>query len=157
VLIVAADHGEGFSKHPGVRFHNNALYEEVTHVPLLIRLPGVSGKRVETLVSTIDLGPTILDLYELPTPGTFMGQSLVPLLAGDEVSLTRPVVSSTLEDWAVAYYEPPLKVILDRRKDAVEVYNLAKDPDERDNIADDVSSDLQSRLRAFTQAHKVRK
>src|SRR5262249_51061601 len=64
--------------------HGNAMYEEVLRVPLIWRAPGMvaAGRRVRTLVGLIDVVPTILDLFGLPTPPIVEGQSLAPLLRG---------------------------------------------------------------------------
>ena len=47
-------------------------------------------KRLLPTVSLIDVGPTVLDLFGVDTPGTYMGESLVPALVGQPLSLTRP-------------------------------------------------------------------
>jgi arylsulfatase A-like enzyme len=153
ILIVAADHGEGLNKH-GIPRHNIGLYEEIVRVPLLIRVPGVPGRRVDTPVTLLDLGPTILDLYGLPTPGAFMGQSLVPFLRGESPTLTRPIVASALFN-ANAMYAFPHKVIVDRDKKSVEVFDLVTDPDERENLADEKGGELSGMLEAFIKAHDV--
>jgi hypothetical protein len=145
VLIVSADHGEGFSKHRGHPHHNSGLYDEIIRVPLLIRIPGVEPRVVDTPVSLIDLGPTLLDLLELATPGSYMGESLVPFLRGETPTLTRPLVSSTLFN-ANALYEPPLKLIANFRRKTVEIYDLQEDPDERRNLAHGRKHPLLKRL-----------
>jgi arylsulfatase A-like enzyme len=63
--------------------HSTTVYSEQTHVPLIVRWPGVvpEGAEVFETVRTIDLMPTILELCRLPLPGGMQGQSLVPLLA----------------------------------------------------------------------------
>ncbi len=148
VLIVGADHGEGFNKHAGIEFHNKAVYEEIAHVPMLFRVPGVAPRRVTTLVSSIDLGPTVVDLFGVPTPGSSMGQSLVPLLVGQDVVLDRPIIASTMPSRfeRQAYYKWPYKSIHNRHTNTVEVYDLLKDPDEHDNIVDRVGRSLDHEL-----------
>ena len=63
LLVVLSDHGEEFWDHGNVG-HAHTLFQELVHVPLLVRLPGDrhSGRRVEATVRLIDVGPTILDL-----------------------------------------------------------------------------------------------
>lgn len=156
ILIVGADHGEGFNKHK-IPFHNIGLYEEILHVPLIIRVPGGAPRIVEQPVSLIDLGPTILDLFGQPTPGAFMGQSLVPFLRGEAPTLTRPIVGSTLFK-SNAFYSFPKKVIVDRKKRVNELYDLSSDPDERDNQADEPdAAALSGALDALIRAHKPRR
>jgi len=70
VLIVTADHGEFFGEH-GLMLHNNYLYDEVRHVPLIVRGPGVpeSDRRTD-FVSLIDIFDTVCDLIDHPVAGT---------------------------------------------------------------------------------------
>jgi len=81
LVIFISDHGEEFFDHGGVG-HVTTVYSEVTHVPLIVRWPGVvpEGAEVFETVRTIDLMPTILELCRLPLPEGMQGQSLVPLL-----------------------------------------------------------------------------
>ena len=79
-VVVTADHGEEFLEHG--RYLHTQLYPEQLHVPLLMRVPGVTPRRVTTPVRTIDLAPTILDLMGLEPLPRASGRSLVPLLGG---------------------------------------------------------------------------
>lgn len=92
LVIVTADHGEellehGFVGHASTSL-NAKLYEEVTHIPLVFRLPGQqSGGRVSSLVQQIDIAPTILDVMHIPIPPITQGVSLKQEV---EVALTLP-------------------------------------------------------------------
>ncbi|MHC4560585.1 MAG: sulfatase family protein, partial [Planctomycetota bacterium] len=81
LVIFCSDHGEEFFDR-GRLGHRDA-YSEVTHVPLIIRWPGVvpEGAEIYETVRTIDLMPTILELCHLPVPEAVQGQSLLPLFA----------------------------------------------------------------------------
>jgi arylsulfatase A-like enzyme len=82
IVVVVADHGEAFMEH-GALLHDTP-YAPVTHVPLLIRLPGGEHARtVEQVVETLDLPPTLLDLAGAPMPPGMQGESLVPLIRGE--------------------------------------------------------------------------
>jgi hypothetical protein len=83
-----------------------------------------------------------------------MGQSLVPFLRGESPTLTRPIVASALFN-ANAMYAFPHKVIVDRDKKSVEVFDLVTDPDERENLADEKGGELSGMLEAFIKAHDV--
>jgi arylsulfatase A-like enzyme len=63
VIVLVSDHGEEFYEHGGFD-HGRTLYEELLHVPLIVKLPGKknAGLRVSQRVSTLDLPPTILTL-----------------------------------------------------------------------------------------------
>ncbi len=84
VVVLTADHGEGLYEH-GELQHSFRPYEEVTHVPLLVRFPARSrirlGRVVEP-VGLIDLAPTLLELAGAPPLPAAAGTSLVPLLRG---------------------------------------------------------------------------
>ena len=67
-VIIAADHGEGHGEHD-LFGHGFNVYQELVHVPLIIRAPGYpSGKQVSGNVSTRRLFHTILDMAGMRTP-----------------------------------------------------------------------------------------
>lgn len=84
VVVFSADHGEEFQEHHGWG-HGHTLYQEMLHVPLGLRVPGVSPQVVEDPVSTIDLAPTLLDALGVPAPASFRGRSLMRLLRGERL------------------------------------------------------------------------
>jgi len=94
LVIVLSDHGEGFLEHGKIR-HANSLYEELLHVPLIMRLPGVipAGKRVAGNVSHVDLMPTVLGLLETPSPSRMQGIDLSPAILGDQPVPERLIYS----------------------------------------------------------------
>lgn len=59
------------------------LYDEVAHIPLMIRVPGLKPSRCDALVQPPDLMPTILDLAGAKIPETVQGRSILPLLEGE--------------------------------------------------------------------------
>ncbi len=75
IVVVFSDHGEEFWDHGGFE-HGHALYEELVHVPLILKGPGVTPGREATPVGLIDLAPTVLELLDLPAPD-MDGQSLL--------------------------------------------------------------------------------
>lgn len=78
LLVVVADHGEGFGEH-GLLTHGEDLWQECLHVPLLVRGDGVEPGVVEAPVTTLDLTSTFLAAAGLPPMGDSMD-----LLAGTE-------------------------------------------------------------------------
>ncbi|MBS7614790.1 sulfatase-like hydrolase/transferase, partial [Candidatus Bathyarchaeota archaeon] len=58
------------------------LYDEVAHIPLIIRVPGITPRKCEALAQPPDLMPTILELAETKVPQTVQGSSLLPFLEG---------------------------------------------------------------------------
>jgi arylsulfatase A-like enzyme len=95
LIVLTADHGEEFFEH-GEKGHCHTTYNELIHVPLIIRWPGNDGRRrVERRVQHVDIVPTILDIVGADTDGLALhGQSLVPLLRGDP-DAARPAFAET--------------------------------------------------------------
>ncbi|MEQ8768614.1 MAG: sulfatase-like hydrolase/transferase [Planctomycetota bacterium] len=83
LVVITADHGESLGQHQELT-HGTFAYSATLHVPWLMRMPGKlpAGKRVESLVRTQDIAPTILDLLELPPLRAAGGQSVRPLWSG---------------------------------------------------------------------------
>jgi hypothetical protein len=133
-MIISADHGEGFGEH-GTFNHAATAYEELVRVPLFFYVPGREGRLLDTPVSLMDVGPTILDLFGLPTPGFWMGQSLLPLVAGTATKLDRPVIVDTGRRVQAFCFDDGLKVIFARTKHTTEAYDLKRDPGELVNLA----------------------
>ena len=84
IVVIAADHGEEFMDHGNMR-HGSNLYEETVRVPFMIRVPGFHPARVEPVIATVDLMPTLLELTGVPIGYPIEGESLVPLLRGEVV------------------------------------------------------------------------
>lgn len=85
LVVFASDHGEEFYEH-GRMFHGQSVYGELLHVPLIFHYPALIAEktRIKTTVELIDVMPTILDISGLAAPEEVQGESLLPLLVGDE-------------------------------------------------------------------------
>jgi uncharacterized sulfatase len=147
-VIFTSDHGAFMGAHG---FHSKALmmYEETAHIPLIIRSPkGAHGGRADsTLVSHIDLLPTMLELAGVNVPEALDGESLVPILNG---GASRPEKDVFIE-WG-AYdidqvhrggFMPARCIVSGKHKfvvnllDTDELYDLERDPHELENRIDD--------------------
>ncbi|HOU15278.1 MAG TPA: sulfatase-like hydrolase/transferase [Anaerolineae bacterium] len=84
-IIFTSDHGELMGAHQ-LTGKGPAMYEEITHIPLIIEPPGgiASGAVNTTLASHIDLLPTLLELAGMDVPPILEGDSLVAQLGGAE-------------------------------------------------------------------------
>ncbi|WP_224448734.1 sulfatase [Haloprofundus salilacus] len=80
LLVFTADHGDAFGEH-GYYEHPRYLHNEITHVPLVVRAPGVESDIVETPVSTLDVVTTIKS--ELGRESGSDGTSLLGEVSGD--------------------------------------------------------------------------
>jgi arylsulfatase A-like enzyme len=116
VVVITSDHGEEFGEHGGLK-HSATLYQEMLHVPLLVRAPGIEGgRRVSEPVSLADLVPTLLPLLGLPAlpEGASDGRDLAPLLTGSGERLPPPVLLGhvhTLSSQRLSLRVGPHKVI----------------------------------------------
>jgi arylsulfatase A-like enzyme len=151
-LIVGSDHGEGFGEHR-VFYHNKTLYEVMVHVPLMFEIPGVKPREVDDFVSLMDVGPTVLALFGAPTPGYFMGESLVPYLSGGRADTNRLILMEKREERAMVFPDG-LKVM--RRGPSQEIYDIRRDPTEADNLWDSLGTKAAERLAlmdAYVEVH----
>jgi arylsulfatase A-like enzyme len=139
-VILAADHGEEFGDH-GATHHGQALYEESTHIPLLMILPSGPSRVVTTPVSLLDLAPTIIDLLglEVSTPESWKGRTLAPYVMGEMVPRPFPVY---LEAYRPGGKQRTYGLVMGDHKfvyrpalELFELYDLASDPGESRNLA----------------------
>lgn len=100
LLIVTADHGEGFGEHgiPPDRRHGYHLYANQTRVPLLIRVPGLPPRVVGAPAGHVDLWPTVLHLLggRAEQEPQLLGHTLVPLLTGADAGEDRVVFQEVM-------------------------------------------------------------
>jgi arylsulfatase A-like enzyme/Tfp pilus assembly protein PilF len=141
-IVLLSDHGEGLGDH-GEQEHGLFVYEEAIHIPLIIKQEGnaAAGRRVKDIVQHVDLAPTMLELVKAPIPGQLHGRSLKPLLDGTGTIEPVPVYSEALYaryhfGWSelTALTDDRYRYIKAPRE---ELYDLARDPDERNNIAEE--------------------
>ena len=136
-VVLTSDHGEAFGEH-GYKYHGFGLHEHQLHVPLLVRLPGAEPHTVDVPVSLIDLLPTLLDLAHVhPDPALLLrGRSLVPALHGATPALL-PLYAETpagpYNPERAAYFEWPWKLLFDAEGELYQLFNLEKDPGEKDD------------------------
>ena len=138
VIVVAGDHGESLGEH-GEKEHGIFLYESTLRVPLVVCAPGVAARRVAGVTSLVDLFPTVLRLLGLTVPAAGDGVSLVPALSGGRVP-ERAVYAESL--YATHFGWGPLRMVRDGRFKFIdapkpELYDLARDPNEGHNLADE--------------------
>jgi len=84
LIIITSDHGEMFMEKPYMMNHGGFLFQELVHVPLIIKFPHnrYQGRVVESLGGLIDVAPTLMDYIGLDYADFFyQGQSLIPAIA----------------------------------------------------------------------------
>lgn len=162
VIIFTSDHGFYFGEHGFFGklridlekdvIYQSPLYQEITRVPLLIYVPGMEGRRIEALASSVDIMPTILDLVRLEIPETVQGKSLLPLLQGkdsvrDFVVTSPPLYnpgeqSKVVDDWLrivdkahfTTVTTSAYSFLYSSEDTPAQLYNIVDDPKESQNI-----------------------
>jgi arylsulfatase A-like enzyme len=142
VIIITSDHGDEFAEHGGIS-HDGKMYSELIGVPLMIVEPWKEeGSTCDTVVSTLDIPPTIAHLFGLAQPRQFEGHSLLPFEGYPRKGVFGEAVDKhgTFEEGEekeVHYYrEGNHKIIYRERDDSWEIFDLGSDPKETTDIAE---------------------
>ncbi len=142
LIVLTSDHGEELWEHGGYE-HGHTLYEELLHVPLLVKHPGAARTgRDDTLTSLEDVAPTLLELCGLPTTHGAGRQRHFAT-----ANLYGPPLDSVLHDG--------LKLIHDTEAGQYELYDLRIDPGETDDLAEARPEDV-FHGRGMMADHEVR-
>jgi arylsulfatase A-like enzyme len=164
VVVFTADHGDFMGEH-GMNHKGGVFYDCLVNVPLVVSWPGrvTSGTVDETMVSTIDIVPTLLALQGLNVPRDMQGEGLPvvtgatprdaafseygaggpPFRASDLEKLREPYGFRTLtqtlrwreaEGWRKMVRTQDFKYVHDPAGDSDELYDLVNDPWELTNV-----------------------
>jgi N-acetylglucosamine-6-sulfatase len=156
IILVLTDNGFSFGEHRWVG--KGCPYEACVRTPILVHVPDTIGGVDETLVSNVDVAPTIAELTGTAIPVGFAtdGISLADAIRGgtqparDGVLLTYAGDESVPGWWAVRTQRWKLITYTDGFR---ELYDLARDPAELRNVADDTSrADVVARLVGLYEA-----
>ena len=135
ILLLLGDHGEAFGE-DNFYFDHHGLYDAVTRIPLLLHVPGLDPGRIDTLLSTEDLLPTLCDLAALPLPPySLTGVSARPLLEGTAPRVRdRVVLAESSRQASLALRTERWKLIVPITADASgrplpDVYGRPRCPD----------------------------
>ncbi len=149
LIILTSAHGIEYYEH-GKFNHGHTLYNELIHIPLAIRIPGQkAGKKINDVVSTIDVVPTILNLAKIKNPiqNQIKGIDLTPSFYGktiardiySETHTFRPTDKWPEDKWSIVTPDK-LKFIYslvsteNGQMINRELFDLKKDPDELKNV-----------------------
>jgi len=162
LIIITADHGEEFKEHGGFT-HTWKLYNELLHVPLIMKMPNSTHhQKVNGLCSLIDLGPTILDVLNISASPSFEGASLLPMIKRKETgrpwvlaacglfdeknSEKKKLISLRTEEWKY----------ISKEGEEDELYNLLSNPGEKRNlIKTDLEKSEELRLKLIDLSSKI--
>ena len=166
VVVILGDHGEFFGEHHIVD-HAFGLYRAVLHVPMILRFPGSfdSGRIVPDVVRIEDVPPTLLELCALEPLPDIEGLSLKRDLAGRIARGLQPPhdllaqrAEKTLPRADVSTLSRGIRSVFDGRlhllvfsDGVVELYDVDRDPGERENLAGAQPAEV-ARLKALLQS-----
>ncbi len=156
VVIYSSDQGFYLGDHGW--FDKRWMYEESLRMPLIVRWPGVvaPGSEDEHLVQNLDFAETFLEIAEADVPDDMQGESLVPILRGEEPDDWRDSIYYQYYEWPGAHsVQRHYGVRTDRFKliyyyliDEWELFDLENDPDELKSVYDDAAmADVVTRLK----------
>ena len=156
LVLVVGDHGEEFWDHGSVA-HGHTLYDELVHVPLIVRWPGriQPGTRHTQLVRQLDLMPFLLDAAGVGIPKQCRGRSLMPLLTGEGAWQPLPAFCEGRADRHVnAVRTGGMKIIryVDTPKRAPLFFDLRQDPREQHDLAGTPAAERFKRLQKTFEA-----
>ena len=159
-FVFSSDHGECATEHRN--WYKMNMYEGSSRVPLVITGPGIpEGRRVDNIVSLIDMFPTMTEMTGIDAPDYLDGESLMPLARGETeknrnwalATHTGTASNTTMfmlrrGDWKYVAYPgyPP------------QLFNLAEDPDEVRNLASErpeVAQQMDRELRSIVDYEEV--
>lgn len=170
IIVFTSEHGDMFGKHG--RFMRGGplrgtFYDDVLHIPLIIKSPKIAPKKINGLVQQIDILPTLLNLLGIQNKLNIQGKSLSPLIfKGKEINNYVFAGSSFDPGANNLYYEKKTRVEAVRdnnwkliketvfendgtSQDNVELFDINKDKKELHNVANsrgDVVSNLKEIL-----------
>ena len=173
LIFLTSDHGEELFDHGGFA-HGYSLFNEVVRIPLMMKLPKqTSSRKEQSLVSLMDIYPTIIDILDSAPKTRMDGRSLLPLLgipgsagtreAAKGFKARRVLLSLDWKERAVmngtvdAEYKY-LDVLHDysgRREEKL-LFHLPTDPGEKKNLGEkkrDVVNRLQRRVDDMSKAY----
>jgi arylsulfatase A-like enzyme len=132
ILIIAADHGTGLGDH-GKYAGFHPYYEQI-HVPLIMHIPGVKGKRISSLVGLFDIAPMLVNLAapERLEARNYEAMDLWPLILRGERKAPRVIFGlNSFEDCYYRVGTDSLHYIWRRARGYDDLFNYVKDPHER--------------------------
>ena len=199
IIIFTTDHGFYFGEHgglfgkmssdkypdgtlrpydePGSQWSYSPLFEEIVHLPLVIRAPGTTPGVYSGLSSAVDVMPTVLDLLGLDIPKFVQGRSLAPAIRDNSLSGREFVVSSlpfanpgdpvlSVDNFLRDLKDPPVTTVTSGEWSLLystapgvsQLYNLRTDPQQLDNVIGrhtDIARDIHRLLLDFMRENEV--
>jgi len=146
VVILTSDHGQAFLEH-GEFGHSAKFYDENIRIPLILFGSEIEKQVNDKLVSQIDIAPTVLYFYNIPVPKEYRGHNLLSNHANDYIISEaahnekgvyiqcHKIFPSRFRTYAIRTKN--WKYIYKEGENECELYDLRKDPKEKNNISNE--------------------
>ena len=128
-VVLISDHGESRKT-----FHAYVLPDELVHVPLLIRIPGIQEARIAAPVGLTEIAPTLLHLAGLPQDESWLSRSLLGLIGVSDPGPGPPIAMFDRREWSLR--SGKWRLIYTPRGGAMELYDVEADPSESTNLSE---------------------
>lgn len=141
IVALTSDHGESLGEHDYYFDHGDDLFNPSLRIPLVLSFPGFlpAGERVDGLVTSLDLFPTLLDLAQIPFPTGppgLQGSSVLPLVRGTKSRL-KDVLFFENDRHLMAITNGRLKLVhypeTGEGAGCLELYDMYRDPEEAED------------------------
>ncbi|MDQ6894174.1 MAG: sulfatase-like hydrolase/transferase [Acidobacteriota bacterium] len=149
LLVVTSDHGEALGDH-GEETHGLFAYESTLHVPLIVWSPALVRPRTDpSNARHVDILPTVLEAAGVPAPARLPGRSLLSRgIPAETPSYFEALSASYSRGWA------PLRGVVGKGLKFIdlpvpELYDLAADRSETDNLVDRRRDDVRALANAL--------
>jgi len=145
VVLMTSDHGYHMGEHG--HYQKMTLFENATHVPLIISVPGMktAGKTTRSIAEMVDYFPTLAEVCGIEIPKNISGRSQAavlkdPAASPRDAALSRHRDGYTLRTDRYRYTEwgdggRDGAELYDHQSDPAEMKNLARQPDQQETIS----------------------
>jgi arylsulfatase A-like enzyme len=101
IVIIQSEHGEDLGEHKIVMHYD--IYDTSVHTPLIMRIPGYSGGKTKSLISGIDVLPTLIDLLQIKNY-SFDGNSFKKIIYNPESPFRKEIFLTRSPLWEVVVF-----------------------------------------------------
>ena len=137
LIIFISDHGEEFMEHGIIGWHGHTLYDELIHVPFVLRGPELKRNVVDKEVRLIDIMPTLLSILDIKANKNFEGIDIMNYIDEKDNVLIFSALEydSSNKPVKIAVREGNFKLIYNFLNKKFELYDLSKDKKEMNDLS----------------------